>query len=30
MSMDYLESFRSLQAGDVSGAVRIYGARTVQ
>ena len=27
MSMDYLESFRSLQAGDVSGAVRIYGAR---
>ena len=30
MSMDYLESFRSLQAGDVGGAVRIYGARTVQ
>ena len=30
MSRDYLESFRSLQAGDVNGAVRIYGARTVQ
>ena len=30
MSMDYLESFRSLQAGDVSGAVRIYGARSLQ
>lgn len=30
MSMRYQESFRSLQAGDVSGAVRIYGARTVR
>jgi len=27
MSMRYQESFRSLQAGDVSGAVKIYGAR---
>jgi len=30
MSMRYQEGFRSLQAGDVSGAVRIYGARTVR
>jgi Matrixin len=30
MSMRYQEGFRTLQAGDVSGAVRIYGARTVQ
>jgi hypothetical protein len=30
MSMDYLEIFRSLQAGDVSGAVRFYGARSLQ
>ncbi|MFM9849397.1 MAG: matrixin family metalloprotease [Hyphomicrobiaceae bacterium] len=30
MSMDYLESFRSLQAGDVGGAIRIYGARSLQ
>jgi Matrixin len=30
MSRNYLEGFRALQAGDVSGAVRIYGARTVQ
>jgi hypothetical protein len=29
MSMDYLESFRSLQAGDVSGAIRIYGPRSL-
>lgn len=28
MSMRYQESFRTLQAGDVSGAVRIYGSRT--
>jgi len=27
MSMHYQEAFRALQAGDVSGAVRIYGAR---
>lgn len=27
MSMRYQEGFRTLQAGDVSGAVRIYGAR---
>ncbi len=30
MSMRYQESFRSLQAGDVSGAVKIYGERTVR
>jgi hypothetical protein len=30
MSMRYQESFRTLQAGDVSGAVRIYGARATQ
>jgi hypothetical protein len=29
MSMDYLESFRSLQAGDVSGVIRIYGPRSL-
>ena len=28
MSMRYQEGFRTLQAGDVSGAVRIYGLRT--
>ena len=30
MSMLYQEGFRSLQAGDVSGAVRLYGERTVR
>jgi hypothetical protein len=30
MSMRYQEGFRSLQAGDVSGAVRIYGERAVR
>ena len=30
MSMRYQESFRSLQAGDVSGAVKIYGERTIR
>ena len=30
MSMRYQEGFRSLQAGDVSGAIRIYGERTVR
>ncbi len=30
MSMHYQEAFRALQAGDVSGAVRIYGAPTRQ
>ena len=30
MSMRYHEEFRTLQAGDVSGAVRIYGPRRDQ
>ncbi|MGE5523495.1 MAG: matrixin family metalloprotease [Rhodospirillaceae bacterium] len=30
MSMRYQESFRTLQAGDVSGVVRIYGARATR
>lgn len=30
MSMRYQEGFRSLQAGDVSGVVRIYGERTLR
>lgn len=30
MSMRYQEGFRSLQAGDVSGAVKIYGERTIR
>jgi hypothetical protein len=30
MSMRYQEGFRSLQAGDVSGAVKIYGARVTR
>lgn len=30
MSMRYQEGFRTLQAGDVSGVVRIYGARATQ